>query len=234
MLLPLGIVGVGLVALTAASRANQQRALFFNFDYSRWNDFVSALPAEAKPYADIIKRVSQAKGVSPLLLAMFGYSETRWGTGAGYSPKGAAGKGDSGHGHGIFQIDDRSHADWLSTNAWWDAEVNAGKALDIYKSNLKFFSGRGTIKGHVEDGLVKYSATVAPRFNLGDKAVARNDPRPLHGATLLRASLAAYNTGALNVLRSIAAGLDPDHTTAHKSYSANILTRGAEVAAKLG
>ncbi|HYL98291.1 MAG TPA: hypothetical protein VEZ90_04995 [Blastocatellia bacterium] len=39
--------------------------------------------------------------------------------------------GDSNHGHGVWQIDDRSHADFTSTNAWKDPARCCLKAIEI-------------------------------------------------------------------------------------------------------
>src|SRR5215831_6507380 len=39
--------------------------------------------------------------------------------------------GDVGHGHGVFQIDDRSHADFTSTDDWKDPLKCAQKAIEI-------------------------------------------------------------------------------------------------------
>lgn len=51
-------------------------------------------------------------------------------------------------------------------------------------------------------------------------------PNPALIADLFpRAAYAAYNTGAGNVLKSIRAGRDVDHTTAHSSYSADVRAR---------
>lgn len=47
----------------------------------------------------------------------------------------------------------------------------------------------------------------------------------LGGRALLRASLAAYNCGAGNVMRALGAGLDVDYFTAHRDYSAGTLNR---------
>ncbi len=47
----------------------------------------------------------------------------------------------------------------------------------------------------------------------------------LTGNRLLRAAVAAYNSGAGNVLRALAAGLDVDYYTAGRNYSSDVLDR---------
>jgi hypothetical protein len=44
---------------------------------------------------------------------------------------------------------------------------------------------------------------------------------------LMRASVAAYNSGEGNVLRAIRRGLSVDAFTAHRNYSADVLGRAA-------
>jgi hypothetical protein len=46
-----------------------------------------------------------------------------------------------------------------------------------------------------------------------------------HNITDLRAIAAAYNTGEGNVLHSIQHNFDPDHTTAHGNYGADVMAR---------
>lgn len=65
-----------------------------------------------------------------LLLAIVS-RETWWGWAPGYRPKGSpAGKGDGGHGHGFFQIDDRSHGVFLRTGQWKEFEAAARYAIE--------------------------------------------------------------------------------------------------------
>jgi hypothetical protein len=51
------------------------------------------------------------------------------------------------------------------------------------------------------------------------------DRSSLTGNRLLRAAVAAYNSGAGNVLRALAAGLDVDYYTAGRNYSSDVLDR---------
>jgi hypothetical protein len=48
----------------------------------------------------------------------------------------SGGRGDSGHGHGIMQIDDRSHAAWIRKNDWQDPATNICRGTEIFKDNI--------------------------------------------------------------------------------------------------
>src|SRR3972149_2829488 len=74
--------------------------------------FRLSLPSSAQPYASIIKRVSSETGMDPFILAAIGERESRWGN--ALHPRGPAGTGDNGYGHGLMQIDSRT---WSSMRA---------------------------------------------------------------------------------------------------------------------
>lgn len=69
--------------------------------------------------------------------------------GEALKPKGPAGFGDSGHGHGLGQIDDRTHAGFLHAKFWdgiplWqDASFNILTAARLLRSNIN--AGRGDL-----------------------------------------------------------------------------------------
>lgn len=64
-----------------------------------------------------------------LLLAIVS-RETWWGWAPGYTiPGNPAGKGDNGHGHGFFQIDDRSHASFINSGLWSNPKAAARYAI---------------------------------------------------------------------------------------------------------
>ena len=97
-----------------------------------------SLPSRIVPYAPICAAVGAARGVDCwLLLAII---DRESGGGVYLSPRGPGGVGDSGHGHGLGQIDDRTWAQWLSTHDWTDPEINIGKAGEILAANLSIFS----------------------------------------------------------------------------------------------
>lgn len=99
------------------------------------------------PYVDDIKRGCLALELpeDPALVTAIGLRETWLGTCRGYEPKGPNGRGDGGHGRGLFQIDDRHEfktlipadgADWpVSTQAWC-----AGTALAKARIELALFA----------------------------------------------------------------------------------------------
>ena len=87
----------------------------------------------------------------PFLMALVS-RETLWGWSGGYTRKGQSnGLGDRGHGHGFFQIDDRSHRVFLSLRhqtldgriipVWWYPYEQCVYALRIFQSNLKSLNG---------------------------------------------------------------------------------------------
>lgn len=103
--------------------------------------------------------------------------------------------GDGGHGRGVFQIDDRYHADWLAEHgaetpgAVPSIEDAAAYASEILAANLAFGRRHG-IRGRA---LVKFAAS-------------------------------AYNVGALGALEGYRQG-DSDLRTANGNYGADVLER---------
>ncbi len=201
------LAGVGILAFTQRKTIMiyGQKAL----EAAMREYFILSLDSSAQDYGDVILRVAREQNVDPFLIVAIGERESGWGT--MLSPRGPAGKGDAGHGHGIMQIDDRSWGSWLASNPWWDPYTNVTKGVQIFKGNLSFFSGQGSVPGLASGGRVTLGQTAAARR--GVPAGAYPDPRPLAGDPLVRAALAAYNTGPGNALASIAAGKDPDLTT---------------------
>jgi soluble lytic murein transglycosylase-like protein len=85
--------------------------------------------SRAAVYWQQIQQVSQETGVDASLIAAIGDRETLWGTSSSLSQYGPAGTGDGGHGHGLMQIDDRSHGAWLGSNDWTDPYTNISYAV---------------------------------------------------------------------------------------------------------
>lgn len=129
------------------------------FEMANRELFTLSLPSEARDYADTILQVAQEESVDPMIIAALGQRESRWGH--ALSPQGPGGTGDYGHGHGLMQIDDRSHSDFLDNYDWTDPYTNVQYAIhNVLKPNLDFF----TQKGLQGDQLV--SAAVAA-YNAG-------------------------------------------------------------------
>lgn len=140
----------------------------------------------------------------------------------------------AGWGRGLMQVDYAVHYDWVSTSKWGDPLVNIEKAAELLKGFWDFFSAPRGASGVLVDkwrlaGLsdakgVQIVAGWQPKYGL--KIVGPFvDPRPLSGAALVEASLAAYNAGQQGVLEAVAAGLPPEAPTASNNYASWILER---------
>lgn len=87
-------------------------------------------------YSTEIATAAKAQGLDPDLLAAVAAQETG-------GPGSNAGRnivGDGGHGHGIFQIDDRWHSFARSASAL-DPQANADYAARMIRSNLDRYGG---------------------------------------------------------------------------------------------
>jgi hypothetical protein len=96
----------------------------------------SVLAGEGVNYAGAIVTAAVKHGVDPVLLAAVAAQET----GGPGSNGGRNVVGDGGHGHGLFQIDDRSHA-FAQTPASMDPAENADYAAGMLSGLLKRFGG---------------------------------------------------------------------------------------------
>lgn len=163
--------------------------------------FKASLSTDAQPYGDLILQVARETGVDPFLIYALGEHESRWGE--ALTPPGPAGTGDSGHGRGLMQIDDRSFADWLASNDWTDPYTNMNKGVSILQSKLAEL-GSTTSLGNLApgNGLITIGPQGSALFGIPQGTVA--DPRPLTGDLLTQAAIAAYNAGSYNVIRQIA------------------------------
>jgi soluble lytic murein transglycosylase-like protein len=87
-------------------------------------------------YSSEITAAANAHGIDPKLLAAVAAQET----GGPGSSSGNNIVGDGGHGHGVFQIDDRTWA-FASTPAAMDPAANAGQAASILAGDLSRYGG---------------------------------------------------------------------------------------------
>lgn len=87
-------------------------------------------------FAPQIEAAAKRHGLDPRLLAAVAAQET----GGPGSNSGRNVVGDGGHGHGVFQIDDRYHAFARSPQAM-DPGANADYAADMIAGNLKRYGG---------------------------------------------------------------------------------------------
>ena len=108
---------------------------------------VSRLAAEGVNFAPQIARAAARNGVDPTLLAAVAAQET-----GGPGQNGGANiVGDGGHGHGLFQIDDRWHS-FACTSAAADPAKNADYAAGMLGGLLRRYGG------NVRQALSAYNA----------------------------------------------------------------------------
>lgn len=107
----------------------------------------SRLATAGVAFAPQIADAARRNGVDPELLAAVAAQET----GGPGSNGGANIVGDGGHGHGLFQIDDRWHA-FAATPAAMDPQKNADYAAGMLSGLLKRYGG------NVREALSAYNA----------------------------------------------------------------------------
>lgn len=199
----LGVLAVALGAFAVVQRKNIVKIGATVFDATKALAFRAALTAatpngRAAKYSDTVLKVASEEQVSPFLIVAIMERESH--SGDALTPTGPTGTGDSGHGRGLMQLDDRTkggtfHGAVIADGRWQDPYWNMKAAVvDHIKPDQSYFTGKG-----------------------------------LTGDALLRATVAAYNTGAGNVWKSIQAGKSPDTTTAGGDYSADVLSRLASI-----
>lgn len=146
-------------------------------------------------YGEILKRESQP-GIEERVLAGLIARESRGGF--ALTPQGPGGTGDEGHGRGLCQIDDRSHASWIATAQWWEPDTNIRYAVQrVLLPDYAYFSG-----------LLFLDATAE---------------RPVR---VLRSTLASYNCGPRLVRQCITDDLDVDTYTTGGNYSQEVIRLG--------
>lgn len=80
----------------------------------------------------------------PILLGI-GSRETAWGTSRFLDIRGPGGRGDKGHGHGLMQIDDRSHALYINTGQWSEASSNIAYGASVLLASASYLRRRGLV-----------------------------------------------------------------------------------------
>src|SRR6266481_3739956 len=105
-----------------------------------------ALPARISRWSNQLLAAEQCTGFSAEMLAAIMERETLGGESMLLRPRGAAGIGDHGHGYGLFQIDDRSHASFISATdgfgraLWSRADMNCLYAAIHLSKLMELFS----------------------------------------------------------------------------------------------
>ena len=96
-------------------------------------------------YHPILVESAAAHGHKIEVMAGILMRETEGGTSRYLDKPGPEGKGDSGHGHGLFQIDDRSFPVFCAGEDWKNPLKNAmmaGSVLNQKRNSLKILSKR--------------------------------------------------------------------------------------------
>lgn len=172
---------------------------------------MTVTPAEiehVRPYAPTIANVCGGEPgapdtFDPFDFAAVGLRETGMGHGAGYAPKGDPfGLGDLGHGFGLMQIDDRSHADAIREVRGLLSRGRADLAL-----RRMFEIALGIL---IDARLTLTRPSYSP---------------PLSRELLRRATFDAYNARPEKVKRAVEIGANPDALTTGHDYGAWVVAK---------
>lgn len=108
-------------------------------------DLERRLPPHLLRWAPQLISAELCFGIDPYTLAAILDRESRGGD--ALTPKGPTGKGDRGFGHGLFQIDARTHGSFLSARGpdgihlWKKPSFSALYAADLIHTNLRASGG---------------------------------------------------------------------------------------------
>lgn len=80
------------------------------------------------------------------------------------------GKGDSGHGHGLMQIDDRSFGAWLAGHDWADPQVNIEMGVRILTDKYNYLNNKGLLNNMSE---VEAERAAVAAYNCGEGNVRK-------------------------------------------------------------
>ena len=136
-----------------------------------------------------------------------------------------------GWGRGLMQIDYGVHNAWVTTAAWWDAQTNIDKGAEILRWNLDYFrrapgssvnvEAWRVLKGNSDISILPW-AQKYPRSGAWPDSV--RDVRPLSGAQLYEAAIAAYNVSYPAVLQALGLGLPAEAGTTRQDYVTKFLS----------
>lgn len=189
-----------------------------------------ALPVAGHQYIPDILRVSREEGAPPLVIAAFMEQESGYGT--GLRPPGPAGVSRDGQDYGLMQLNAVSNEAFLKekdesgTPLWQIPYHNIRQAVRGYKFFREYFAKTPT----------KKTLVVARGGDLNKRGIPAGtyrDPRPLSGAALTFAAIAAYNAGQNAVLASLAAGKPADFLATKGLLDGKRMGYAALVAARL-
>lgn len=203
-----------------------------DLDPSEAEVFAAALPNAGKEYAPLFVQVGKEMDISPFLLAALMEVETFYGKASACKGKGSYCLGTAADDFGLMQINKSAHPDFFKKTTpdgtpYWAIPLESIRyGATVLKQNIAYFAGRG-------GKTIKVGPRNAAKFGvlLGSK----DDPRPLTDPQLLYwAALAAYNTGAGNVVQALASGANPDATTWTGRYGKDALVAAQRIAANMG
>lgn len=169
-----------------------------------------SLAREGVAFAPEIARAAAKYGLDPCLLAAVAAQET----GGPGSNAGRNVVGDGGHGHGIFQIDDRSHGFARSANAM-NPQANADYAAGMIAGLLRRYGGnvrqalsaynagdpnaRGTVTPWGDGQRLGYADSVLRHYS----ALAGTSPEALTSSMSAESSCEQENVNALSSFASL-------------------------------
>lgn len=94
----------------------------------------------ARGYWPLVQTAAKERQLPATTLLAIMWRESLFGL--ALTPSGPSGTGDAGHGHGLMQIDDRAHADWIASSAWKDPAANVRKAAEVLAGARDYFKAR--------------------------------------------------------------------------------------------
>lgn len=201
-----GIVGLETWRLlndAMAWPAHEQFATSYALDH----DVLLADLVAAARYGALIETAAAASGFLPAVIAALGSRESRWGL--TLKPLGPAGTADfvprpygMGHRCGPLPPDG----------------AGFGRGLLRLDYDVHEFARTGDWQDPAAN--LRFGCQV-----LGEARALLRRRTVLHGAALLRGTLAAYNCGVENVLRAVRQGVDLDFFTAGRDYGRDVLSR---------
>lgn len=178
----------------------------FETSFRRDDPEMNAQLAAVEPLRPTIVLIAAECDFPAALIAGIGSRESAWGR--ALKPKGPAGTGDYAK---------RSFPTALRRGPL-PADGGFGRGLMQIDFDAHEFARTGAWQDPAQN--IRYGCRV-----LADNRAFFQRRTNLTGRALLRATLAAYNCGAGNVMRALGAGLDVDYFTAHRDYSAGTLDR---------
>ncbi|SRR6266545_4198772 len=164
--------------------------------------------AQARKYKEVVNAAATAVAVPAYVLAGIGSRESGWGL--RLKPRGPAGTGD---------FIPRRFPTRFRTGPLPPDGGGFGRGIMQIDYDAHPFARTGAWRRAKAN--IEYGARV-----LGGNRDFLKNKTNLTPEPLLRASIAAYNCGAGNVLRAIRDSRDLDYYTAGRNYSADVLNRG--------